>query len=153
MQDGHACIGSLDGYALTWGGATAENIFAYARTAANELFAGYITLHAYAMRPDYNYFYFGDTTDNKQSIELFSRYLIDMLTEGTGSTLGQALSIEIGQNSRPGYDYSGADAMFRALFYDATKDVSATPRSTLPTAHWHSKGANDVALLRSGWAK
>jgi hypothetical protein len=144
-------LGSMVTYALNWSTATDENIFDYAKTQASDLFGGYLTFHAYAMRPDYNYFYFGDTTDNKQSIELFSRQLIDMLTEGTGSTLGQALSIEIGQNSRPGYDYSGADAMFLALFYDATKDASATPRSTLPLARWHSKAANDVAILRSGW--
>jgi hypothetical protein len=146
-------LGSMTSYALNWSTATDENIFDFAKTQANDLFNGYLTFHAYAMRPDYNYFYFGDTTDNKQSIELFSRYLVDMLTEGTGSTLGQALSIEIGQNSRPGYDYSGADAMFLALLYDATKDASATARSTLPLARWHSKGANDVAVLRSGWGK
>jgi hypothetical protein len=146
-------LGSMAWYAMSWSTATDENIFDYAKTRANDLFDGYITMHAYAMRPDYTYFYFGDTTDNKQSIELFSRYLVDMFTEGTGSTLGQALSIEIAQNSRAGYDYSGADAMFLALFYDATKDGSATPRSALPPAHWHSKGANDVAVLRSGWGK
>jgi hypothetical protein len=117
----------------------------------NDLFNGYLTFHAYAIRPDYNYVYFGDTSDNKQSIELFSRWLVDALTTGTGSALGQGLSIEIGQNSRPGYDYSGADGWLLALLYDATRDGQATPRAQLPTYHWHGKGAEDVAVLRSGW--
>ncbi len=147
-------LGSLVWYATGWSTATDEDIFAFAANPANnlrDLFDGYIDFHAYAMRPDYKYFYFGDTTDNKQSIELFSRYLVDMLTAGTGSTLGQALSDEIKQSSRPGYDYSGADAFLMAIFYDASKDGGATPRSTLPTARWMSQGANDVAILRSGW--
>ena len=53
-----------------------------------------------------------------------------MLTQGTGSTLGQALSLEIEKNPQPGYDYSGADAWMLALFYDAAKDAAATPRSS-----------------------
>jgi len=144
-------LGSLAWYATAWSTATDENVFDYARQNASDLFNGYILFHAYALRPDYKYFYFGDTSDNKQSVQLFSRWLVDMLTEGTGSALGQALSDEIHQNTPAAYDYAGADAYLAALLYDSTKDASATPRSTLPTARWMSKGANDIAILRSGW--
>jgi hypothetical protein len=144
-------IGSAVWYATAWTTATDDDIFAYGKAQAGDLWNGYIAFHAYATRPDYRYVYFGDTTDNKQSIELFSRYLIDMLTLGTGSPVGQAFSREIKEKSQPGYDYSGADAWMMALFYDASKDASATPRSALPTARWLGQGSNDVAILRSGW--
>lgn len=144
-------LGGMAFYALGWSTATDEDIFALGKTQYNDLWNGYIAFHAYAMRPDYKYVYIGDTADAKQSIELFSRYLIDMLTTGTGSPLGQALSLEIKDHSQPFYDYGGADGYLIPLFYDASKDASATPRSSLPTARWHGKGSNDVAVLRSGW--
>ena len=146
-------VGSAAVYALTWSIATDENIFAYAQTNANDLYNGYIAFHAYMTRPDYNFAYFGDTTDNKQTIQLFTRPQIDMLTLGTGSTLGQGYSDEIKANTPAGYDYSGADGYLMALFYDASKDSSAIPRSSLPTSRWMSKGAADVAIMRSGWGK
>ncbi|HEY1956498.1 MAG TPA: hypothetical protein VGH28_12830 [Polyangiaceae bacterium] len=142
-------LGSAIVYALAWSVATDENVF---QTQSN-LYDGYIDFHAYVTRPDYNFAYFGDTTDNKQSIQLFTRPLIDMLTLGTGSTLGQAYSDEIKANTPGGYDYSGADSYLLALFYDASKDGAATPRSTLPTSRWMSKGAADVVVMRSGWGK
>lgn len=144
-------IGSAAWYASAWSSATDDDIFAYAKAEAGDIWNGYIAFHAYATRPDYKYVYFGDTSDNKQSIELFSRYLIDILTLGTGSPVGQAFSLEIKESSQPGYDYSGADAWMMALFYDASKNISATPRSSLPTARWLGQGSNDVAILRSGW--
>ena len=144
-------IGSAIVYALAWSIATDENIFDYTKQNAGDLYDGYIDFHAYVTRPDFNYAYFGDTTDNKQSIQLFTRPLIDMLTQGTGSTLGQAFSDEIKASTPAAYDYAGADAYLLALFYDASKDSSATPRSTLPTSRWLSKGAADVAIMRSGW--
>ena len=76
-----------------------------------------------------------------------------MLTLGTGSTLGQGFSDEIKTNVPAAYDYSGADGYMLALFYDASKDSSATARSTLPLSRWLSKGAADVAIMRSGWGK
>ena len=142
-------LGSAIVYALAWSIATDENVFG----AQSALYEGWIDFHAYVTRPDYNFAYFGDTTDNKQSIQLFTRPLIDMLTLGTGSTLGQAFSDEIQANVPAAYDYSGADGYLLALFYDASKDASATPRSTLPTSRWLSKGAADVAIMRSGWGK
>jgi hypothetical protein len=144
-------LGALTWYAHAWSTATDENIFTYVKQNAGDLFNGYLAFFSYAMRPDYKYFYFGDTSDNKQTIELFSRWLVDMWTAGTGSALGQGLSDEIKQHSRPGYDYSGADAVLLPLFYDASRAPTATQRSTLPLGRWMSKGANDVAVLRSGW--
>src|SRR5262245_39422776 len=146
-------VASAAWYAAAWTTATDEDIFQYAKIQAGDIWNGYIAFHAYATRPDYRYVYFGDTTDNKQSIELFSRYLVDMLTLGTNSTLGQAFSLEIKASSQPGYDYAGADAWMMALFYDASRDAAATPRDTLPTARWLGQGSNDVAILRSGWAQ
>jgi len=142
-------LGSAIVYALAWSVATDENLF----QTQSSLYNGYIDFHAYVTRPDFGYAYFGDTTDNKQSPQLFTRPLIDMLTLGTGSTLGQAFSDEIKANVPGGYDYSGADAYLLALFYDASKDSSATPRNTLPLSRWLSKGAADIAILRSGWGK
>jgi MYXO-CTERM domain-containing protein len=147
-------VASAAWFATAWTIATDEDLYAFAKQdpASADVFDGYLAFHAYAWRPDNHYAYFGDTSSNKQSIELFSRYLVDLLTTGTGSTLGQALSLEIKQNSQSGYDYAGADGWMPALFYDAAKDSSATPRSTLPTFRWMSKGAGDIAILRSGWA-
>jgi hypothetical protein len=145
-------LGSLAWYALAWTTATDEDLFAWAESNAKDLFNGYIAFHAYALRPDGHYVYFGDTATPKQSVELFSRYLIDIFTTGTGSPVGQALSLEIKQLSRPGYDYAGVNGWIPPLVYDASKDASATPLPSLPTARWLSKGAQDVAILRSSWA-
>jgi hypothetical protein len=142
-------VGSAIVYALAWSIATDENVF----QEESALYDGYIDFHAYLTRPDYTFAYFGDSTDNKQSIQLFTRPLVDMLTLGTGSTLGQAFSDEIQANVPAAYDYAGDDAYLMALFYDASKDGTATPRSTLPTSRWLSKGAADVAVMRSGWGK
>jgi hypothetical protein len=144
-------LGLTGWYALGWSTATDENIFDWAKSNANDLFDGYVDFLAYTMRPDYVYAYFGDTSDNKQSIQLFSRYLVDLFTTGTGSTLGQGLSLEIEQNSPAYYDYPGTDRWKLALLFDATKNGSATARSSLPTARWMSQGAQDVVTLRSGW--
>lgn len=146
-------LGSLAIWAAAWTTATDDDVFKWAKTNASDLFEGYIHFHAYALRPDGNYFYFGDSSDNKQSVELFSRWLVDLLTTFTGSAVGQGLSIEIGKLSRPGYDYAGANGWMIPLFYDAAKDAAATPRSALPLARWLGKGASDVAILRSGWGK
>jgi MYXO-CTERM domain-containing protein len=140
-------LGSVAWYATAWSTATDRNVFA----ADPALFEGYLRFHAYAVRPDWRYATFGDTSDNKQSIELFSRWLVDALTAGTGSTLGQALSMEIREHSRPWYDYAGADGWMQALFYDATRDGAATPLSELPTAARLSPDVQDIAVLRSGW--
>jgi len=144
-------VGSMIWFATAWTIGTDEDLYAWADANANHLFDGYILFHAYAMRPDYHYVYFGDTGTNKNFIELFSRYLVDMLTQGTGSALGQGLSIEIGAASQPWYDYSGADGFLAAIFYDKNKDATALARETLPTARWLGRGSNDVAVLRSGW--
>jgi hypothetical protein len=144
-------LGSLAWYALAWTTATDEDLFSWAEANASDLFNGYIAFHAYAMRPHGQYVYFGDTVTSKQSVELFSRYLIDIFTTGTGSPVGQAVSLEIKQRSRPGYDYAGVNGWIPPLVYDAAKDASATPLASLPTARWLSKGAQDVAVLRSSW--
>jgi len=144
-------LGLTAWYALGWSTATDENIFDWTKTNAGDLFDGYIDFLAYTMRPDFTYAYFGDTSDNKQSIQLFSRYLVDLFTTGTASTLGQGLSLEIEKNTPAFYDYPGTDRWKLALLFDATKNASATPRSSLPTARWMSQGAQDVVTLRSGW--
>ena len=146
-------LGGLAWFAATWSTATDDDIYAWAKQNAGDLLEGYLLFHAYAMRPDYKYVYFGDTSDNKQSIELFSRPLVDLLNYGLGSPLGQALSMEIRDSSRAYYDYSGADGYLIALLYDVSKESSAKPRSQLPVARHLSPGAQDVAILRSGWSK
>ena len=127
-------IGSAVVYALAWSIATDENIFTYAQQNANDVYNGYIDFHAYMTRPDYNYAYFGDTTDNKQNIQLFTRPLIDMLTLGTGSMLGQAFSDEIKANTPAAYDLTPGRtrSQQRALLRRICKDSAATPRSTTP---------------------
>lgn len=144
-------LGLTAWYALGWSTATDENIFDLAKTSDNDLFNGYIDFLAYTIRPDYTYAYFGDTSDNKQSIQLFSRYLVDLFTTGTGSTLGQGLSLEIAENVPADYDYPGSDRWKMALLFDASKNGTAVARSTLPTGRWMSQKAQDVASLRSGW--
>jgi hypothetical protein len=144
-------LGLMAWYALGWSTGTDDNIYDWAKTNAADLFDGYIDFLSYTLRPDYNYAYFGDTSDNKQSVQLFSRYLVDLFTIGTGSTLGQAFSLEIAKNSPAYYDYAGAVRWEMALLFDATKNASAVARSTLPTGRWLSQKAQDVASLRSGW--
>ena len=41
-----------------------RNIFDWAKKNANDLFEGYFDFYLYAMRPDFNYVYIGDTTEN-----------------------------------------------------------------------------------------
>lgn len=146
-------MGSAIWYATAWSIATDENLYAWAKTNAKDLFEGWINFHIQSMRPNSSYVYFGDTSDNKQTVELFSRQLIDMMTLGSGSPLGQRMSLEIAVRSRPGYDYSGADGYLMALFYDGTKDGSATPLQSVPLSRWMSQGAADVVTMRSGWGK
>ncbi|MDQ3033817.1 MAG: heparinase II/III family protein, partial [Myxococcota bacterium] len=143
-------IGAFAWTLAGWSTATDEDLYAYARD-HGDLVEGYLRMHAYAMRPDARYVYVGDTADNKQSIELFSRWLVDMLTFGSDSPLGQALSLRIRELSRPGYDYAGASAWMSALLYDASRDASATPFESLETARWLGRGSEDVAVMRSGW--
>jgi hypothetical protein len=144
-------LGLTAWYALGWSTATDENIFDIAKTSYGDLFDGYIDFLSYTMRPDYNYAYFGDTSDNKQSIQLFSRYLVDLFTTGTSSPEGQGLSLEIAKNTPPDYDYAGAVRWKMALLFDASKNGTAVARSTRPTGKWLSQKAQDVASLRSGW--
>ena len=144
-------LGLMAWYALGWSTGTDDNIYDWAKTNAADLFDGYIDFLSYTLRPDYNYAYFGDTSDNKQSVQLFSRYLVDLFTIGTGSTLGQGFSLEIAKNSPAYYDYAGDVRWKIALLFDATKNASAVARSTLPTGRWMSQKAQDVASLRSGW--
>jgi hypothetical protein len=144
-------LGDMAWFALGWSTATDENLFDLAKTNYNDLFDGYIDFLSYTMRPDYVYAYFGDTSDNKQSIQLFSRYLVDLFTLGTGSPLGQGLSLEIGANTPADYDYAGATRWKKALLFDASNNGMAVARSTLPTGKWLSPKAQDVASLRSGW--
>lgn len=151
MTYAQVSLGLMGWYALAWSTATDENVFTWAKTNANDLFDGYIDFLSYTMRPDYEYAYFGDTSDNKQSIQLFSRWLVDLFTEGTGSAYGQGLSLEIALNTPADYDYAGALRWKMALLFDASKNASALPRSSRPTARWMSPGAQDVASLRSGW--
>ncbi len=144
-------LGLTGWYALGWSTATDENIYDLAKTSDDDLFDGYIDFLSYTMRPDYNYAYFGDTSDNKQSIQLFSRYLVDLFTIGTNSPTGQGLSLEIEKNTPPYYDYAGAVRWKMALLFDASKNGTAVARSTRPTGKWLSQKAQDVASLRSGW--
>jgi len=144
-------VGSAVFWAAAWTAATDEDAWAWTEANAGDVLEGYLDMHAYLMRPDYRYAYFGDTNDPKQSIELFSRWIVDAITSGTGSALGQGLSMEIRDNSRRYYDYAGADGWMPAIFYDAAADADAVPRTSLPTARWLSQGAADVAVLRSGW--
>ncbi|HEY6461432.1 MAG TPA: MYXO-CTERM sorting domain-containing protein, partial [Polyangiaceae bacterium] len=144
-------LGSPATTANAWSTETDENLWAWIQQNAGDLFEDWFQMLSYAMRPDYNYVYWGDTTSTKQSIQLFSRNLVDSLNYGRQSPLGQALSIEIGQNTPAVYDYPGVNQFWKAIYYDDTKDASATARSTLPTAAWLSQKAADVAVLRSGW--
>ncbi|HEY8038786.1 MAG TPA: MYXO-CTERM sorting domain-containing protein [Polyangiaceae bacterium] len=138
-------------FANAWSIATDEDMGAWIKSNAGDLFEGYFRMLSYAMRPDYDYVYWGDTQSNKQSIQLFSRGLVDSLNYGEQSPLGQALAIEITANVPAVYDYPGTGQFWKALYYDDGKDGTATPRATLPTAAWLSKTAADVAVMRSGW--
>ena len=144
-------LGAPASLANAWSTETDENMWTWVQKNAGDLFEGWLQMLSYAMRPDYNYVYWGDTTSTKQSIQLFSRHLVDALNYGRQSPLGQALSIEIGKNTPAVYDYPGVNQFWKAIYYDDSKDSSATARSTLPTAAWLSQQAADVAVMRSGW--
>jgi MYXO-CTERM domain-containing protein len=144
-------LGGTASFANAWSTETDENMWTYIQQSAGDLFEGYFDMLSYAMRPDYNYVYWGDTTSTKQSIQLFSRRLVDGMNFGRQSPLGQALSIEIGNDTPPVYDYPGVSQFWKALYYDDTKDSAATARSTLPTAAWLGQQSADIAVMRSGW--
>ena len=150
-------LGGLAWYAAGWSTATNENIYDYVRTKAGNLFEGYSAFFTYALRPDDNFVYFGDTTHTKQSTSLFIKPLADMLDYGTASPLGRAFSkgVTASTTARNGFcdDVPCEDGWLVALLYDSSKDATATDKTTLPTARWLSKGANDVAIMRSGWGK
>lgn len=144
-------VGSLAIYLLAWSTATDEDMYAYVAAEAGDLANGYLRMHAYALRPDWRYVYFGDTSDPKQSIELHSRWLVDMLNSGVQSPMGQGLSMAIREHSQPYYDYAGAEGYLMTLLYDASAEATAAPLSDLPRTAWLSQGANDIAVLRTGW--
>ncbi len=144
-------VGDVGSFADAWSTETDENMWTWIQKNAGDLLQGYLQMIAYAMRPDYDYVYWGDTTSTKQSIQLFSRGLVDKLNYGRQSGLGQGLSIEIGQNTPPVYDYPGTDQFWKAIYYDDAKDSTAVPRSKLPTAAWLGQKSADVAVMRSGW--
>jgi hypothetical protein len=145
-------VGDVGSFANAWSTETDENMWAWIQKNASDLLQGYFGMLSYAMRPDYDYVYWGDTTSTKQSIQLFSRGLVDSLNYGRQSALGQGLSIEIGQNTPPVYDYPGVNQFWKAIYYDDSKDSTAMPRSKLPTAAWLGRGAADIAVMRSGWS-
>jgi MYXO-CTERM domain-containing protein len=150
-------LGGLAWYAAGWSTATNENIYDYVKASANNLFENYFAFFTYALRPDDNFVYFGDTTHTKQTTSLFIKGLADMLDYGTASPLGQAFSkgVTATTTARNGFcdDVPCEDGWLVALLYDSSKDATATDKTTLPTARWLSKGANDVAIMRSGWGK
>jgi len=143
-------VGLFAIYVMAWSTATDEDLYAYVDS-HGDLAQGYLRMHAYALRPDWRYVYFGDTSDNKQSIELHSRWLVDMLNVGAQSPFGQGLSVAIRDHSQPYYDYAGAEGYLMTLLYDASKEATAAPLSDLPTTARLSQGAGDIAVLRSGW--
>ena len=144
-------VGDVGSFANAWSTETDENMWTWIQKNESDLLQGYLMMLSYAMRPDYDYVYWGDTTSTKQSIQLFSRGLVDELNYGRRSMLGQGLSIEIGQNTPAVYDYPGSAQFWKAIYYDDTKDAAAMPRSKLPTAAWLGRKSADVAVMRSGW--
>ncbi|HEY0132837.1 MAG TPA: hypothetical protein VGB85_02120, partial [Nannocystis sp.] len=146
-------VGTFAIYLMAWSTATDEDMYAYVESSAGDLANGYLRMHAQAIRPDWRYVYFGDTADPKQSIELHSRWLVDMLNVGPASAFGQGLSMAIRDHSQPYYDYAGAEGYLMTLLYDAGKEASAAPLSDQPRTAWLSQGANDIAVLRSGWGE
>lgn len=142
-------MGATAWFVNGWTTATDEDMSA----ATKDLFEGYFRYYAYSLRPDNNFVYFGDTASTKQSIQLFHRPIVDAMSYLSGSPVGIGLSQHIRDNSMPYYDYSGADGMFIALYYDAAKEPMAKSLSSLPPSEWLSRGAADIAVMRSGWAQ
>lgn len=150
-------LGGLAWYAAGWSTATDEDIYAYARSDAGDLLANYLQFFTYALRPDDNFVYFGDTNPAKQSTVLHTKWLVDMLNYGAGSPTGQWLSKHVWEtsNSAQGFcsDVSCDEGWLVPLLYDTGKDATIQDPKELPTARWLGKGSNDIAILRSGWGK
>jgi MYXO-CTERM domain-containing protein len=150
-----ASIGGLAQYAAAWSTATDENIYTYLKTSGSDLFTSYINFFIYAQRPDTNLVYFGDSTSTKQSDQLFLYPLVATLNYGLASPLAQgfmqAITAATTQQAGFCYDVPCGDGWKVALMYDSSLDGTARAASTLPTARWLSQGANDIAILRSGW--
>ncbi len=147
-------IGGMAGYAAVWSTATDENIYDWLK-ANGDLFDSYITFFVYAQRPDTTMVYFGDSTTTKQSDQLFLYPLVAMLDYGLKSPLAQGFlqAITAATTKQAGFcsDVPCNDGWKVALMVDSSLDATAQPSSTLPTARWLSQGANDIAILRSGW--
>ncbi len=148
-------LGGVASYAAAWSTATDENIYDYVKTSAGNLFESYLYFFTYAQRPDTNFVYFGDTTSVKQSDQLFIYPLALNLNYGTGSPLGQGFeqAVTAATTKQVGFcdDVACNEGWQVALMYDSSLDAAATPAGALPTARWLSQGANDIAVLRSGW--
>ena len=144
-------LGDPASFANAWSTETDENMWTWVQNSAGNLFEGWFEMLSYAMRPDYNYVYWGDTTSTKQSIQLFSRRLVDTLNSGRQSPLGQALSIEIKKNTPAVYDYPGDAQFWKALFYDDIEGRLGDAAHHAADGGVASSKAADVAVMRSGW--
>lgn len=137
-------------FAAAWTTATDDDMFAYARDRADDVFNLWVRYEAHALRPDFRYAPFGDVTDDDTSSEGFTRPVLDMLAWGTGAPEAQSLALEVSRRARVARDYVGTESWHQLVFYDAARPASPSWQQ-LPTAMHFSPTAEDVVVMRSGW--
>jgi MYXO-CTERM domain-containing protein len=135
--------------AAAWTTATDEDLFAHART-RGDVFGAAVRYLAYALRPDFRFAAFGDSTDAQLSPANQLRPLLDVLAWGTGSTVAQALAAEATRRLPAAADYNGPEIWQQLVFYSPERPALPA-RDTLPLAAHLGATSEDVVVMRSSW--
>jgi MYXO-CTERM domain-containing protein len=137
-------------HAIAWSTATDEDLFAWARTRANDPFGAFVQYESYVMRPDFKFPHFGDFAEGSANPNNLLRPVLDMLAWGTGSTVAQAMADETTRRLPVSQDYSPYDSWHQILFYEPARPNRPARTDQALSAHL-SPQAEDIAVLRSTW--
>lgn len=135
--------------AAAWTTATDEDLFAHART-RGDVFGLSIRYLAYALRPDFRFAAFGDSTDAQLSPASQLRPVLDLLAWGTGSPVAQALAAETTRRLPAASDYNGPEIWQQLVFYSPERPAMPA-RDALPLAAHLGATSEDVVVMRSSW--
>lgn len=135
--------------AAAWTTATEEDLFAHART-RGDVFNQAVRYLAYALRPDFRFANFGDSTDAQLNPANQLRPLLDLLAWGTGSTVAQSLALEATRRLPTAADYNGPEIWQQLVFYSPERPA-APGRDSLPLAAHLGATSEDVVVMRSSW--
>lgn len=135
--------------AAAWTTATEEDLFAHART-RGDVFNLAVRYLAYALRPDFRFANFGDSTDAQLNPANQLRPVLDLLAWGTGSPVAQSLALETTRRLPTAADYNGPEIWQQLVFYSPERPAQPG-RDSLPLAAHLGATSEDVVVMRSSW--